>query len=79
MKDEIELRDGYEVVGVVVMTSFVVLFPLSAIVYAGIACMINIAFPVWATIILGLLMFAIAVVIWLAIIGAILGRKGGKG
>ncbi len=77
--NKIELREGSEVVGVIAMTFFFVLFPLAAIVYAGTAYMISITFPIWATVILGILMFVVAVIVWLAITGSILGKMGGKG
>ena len=79
MGNKIELRKGYEVVGVMAMTFPFVLFPLTAVVYAGISCMIDVAFPIWATSILGILMLAIVVIIWLAVTGLILGKMGGKG
>jgi len=79
MTKEQNLCRGPEVVGILAITTFFVFFPLAGVVYAGIAYMVGTSLPVWTTILSGIIMFVLAIAIWLTIVGVILRKIGGKG
>ena len=70
------LCSGPEAIGIMAITMFFVLFPLAGVAVVLISYMIKASWPVWATILLGIISIAVAITIWLTIVGFILGKLG---